>query len=263
MNIYFPILFTLTTTLLLTSCGNDVEEIKNPSTGKLLKRYEYYTDDSGQKIKDGEYVEWDATGKKIAELYYQNDSLHGECTYYNEDGSTGQFNYDNGKPNGNLSLKTKNGNWIFHEQYLNGKLDGAQTYYHATGKKQCAGNYAFGKQTGVWKYFDDEGKPTFTLSFQNGICQDLIGTWELEDARLTTFVFKKDGSFVFSAPHFKHFGEAVIQGEGSFTVSRMLQLLDEAHGRRWEYELFDVEKDRIILINPNAEVDESILSLRK
>lgn len=250
--------------LFLNSCGNDIEEIKNPSTGKLLKRYEYYTDDSGQKVKDGEYIEWDAAGKKIAELHYQDDSLHGVCTYYNEDGSVGHFNYNNGKPNGELSLKAGNGNWIFQKRYKNGELDGAQAYYHATGKKQCVGNYASGKPVGSWRYFDDKGEPTFTLSFQNGVCQDLIGTWELEDARMTTFLFRKDGSFTFSAPHFKHFGDPVVQGEGSFTVSRMLQLIDEQHGiREWEYEVFDVEKDRIILINPNADVEESILSLRK
>lgn len=233
------ILFAITTTLILSSCGNEVEEIKNPTTGKLLKRYEYYTDDSGQKIKDGTYVEWNAVGNKIAELHYQDDSLNGPCTYYNEDGS------------------------VFKENYKNGVLDGQQTYYYSSGKKQTTGSYSSGKQTSSWKYYDDKGKLAFTLNFKNGICQELVGTWQLEEARQTTFTFFKDGTFEFKAPTFKNFGEPVLQGKGPVYISNILQLLDEKRGTTWEYEIFAVEKNRLILINPNADVEEAILGLKR
>lgn len=259
-------LFTLpllALTLFLNSCGNDVEEIKNPSTGKLLKRYEYYTDDSGQKIKDGEYIEWDATGEKIAELHYKDDSLHGTCIYHNEDGSVGSYNYNLGKLDGEQSLKAKNGNWLFQENYNNGKLDGAQTYYHLSGKKQCSGSFSNGIQSGKWSYFDDKGKPSFTLYFNKGVCKQLTGTWVSEDDGVTTFIFGKDGSFVLKAPLFRYSKNATVQGKGIYSLTRMLLLTDAEHGNEWEYELFDIENDRLILINPNAEIEESILSFIK
>ena len=257
------ILFTFATTLLLTSCGNDVEEIKNPSTGKLLKRYEYYTDDSGQKVKDGEYIEWDAAGNKIAELHYQDDSLHGACVYYNEDGSIGSYNYNLGKLDGEQSLKAKNGSWVFQENYSNGKLDGIQTYYHLSGKKQCYGFFSNGIQSGKWNFFDDKGKPSFTLNFNKGVCNELTGTWVSEDDGVTTFIFGKDGSFVLKAPLFRYSKKATVQGKGIYSQTRMLVLTDTEHGNEWEYELFDIENDRLILLNPNAEVEEAILSLRR
>lgn len=257
------ILFTVATTLFLTSCGNDIEEIKNPSTGKLLKRYEYYTDDSGQKVKDGEYIEWDASGNKIAELHYQDDSLHGTCVYYNEDGSTGSYNYNLGELDGEQSLKAKNGSWVFQENYNNGKLDGIQTYYHLSGKKQCSGSFSSGKQTGKWNYFDDKGKPAFTLDFNKGVCKQLTGTWVSEDDGVITFVFGKDGSFVLKAPLFRYSKNAVVQGKGIYSLTRMLVLTDTDHGNEWEYELFSIDANQLILINPNAEVEGAIFELRK
>lgn len=263
MKKYNSILFTILTSLLLTSCGNEVEEIKNTSTGKLLKRYEYYTDDSGQKIKDGEYVEWDAAGKKIAELHYQDDSLHGTCVYYKENGSIGSYNYNLGKLDGEQSLKAKNGSWVFQKNYSNGKIDGTQTYYHLSGKKQCSGSFSNGIQSGKWNYFDDKGKSNFALNFNNGVCDKLTGTWISEDDDQTMFIFGEDGSFVLKAPLFRYSKKAVVQGKGIYSLTRMLVLTDTEHGNEWEYELFDIENDRLILLNPNAEVDEAILSLRR
>lgn len=257
------ILFAVTTTLLLTSCGNDIEEIKNPSTGKLLKRFEYYTDDSGQKVKDGEYFEWDAAGNKIAELQYQDDSLNGICIYYNQDGTIANYNYLNGKNDGEQSLKAKNGKWIFKENYKKGRLDGIQTYYHSNGKVQCTGKYAFGKQTGTWKYFEDDGKSAFNLSFKNGVCQELIGSWVLKDNGITTFIFRKNGTFTLKAPYFRYSRQVSVQGEGPFSVTRTLEMTHKNGMAEWEYELFEVEKNRLILINPNAEVEEAILELNK
>lgn len=259
---YTRITLIASSAVLLVSCGKDIEEIKNPSTGKLLKRFEYYTDDSGQKLKDGEYFEWDAAGNKIAELNYQADSLNGSCIFYNKDGTTDNYNYLIGKVHGEQTKKSKNGNWVFKENFSNGILDGLQTYYHLTGKIQCTGSYTLGKQTGTWKYFDDDGKSAFNLTFKNGVCQELIGTWIKENG-VTTFTFQKNGTFILKAPYFRYSREAVIQGEGPFSVSRMLKLSDETRGDIWEYEVFEVEKNRLILINPNAEAAEAILDLRR
>ncbi len=263
MKKHSSILFTITMILLLTSCRNDVEEIKNPSTGKLMKRYEYYSDDSGQKIKDGEYVEWDYLGNKMSKLQYKDDSLNGPAIFYNEDGSIANYNYLKGKLDGEQTLKSKQGDWIYKENYTNGIPNGTHAYYHSNGKLMCSGNFALGVQVGKWKYLDDMGNPSFNLTFKNGVCQELIGTWELKERAFTTFAFREDGTYTLKAPYFKYSQNSVVQGEGQFTVTRTLQLSDENRNGIWDYEVFEVEKDRLILINYNTEAEEAILDLRK
>lgn len=248
-------LFTLpllALTLFLNSCGNDVEEIKNPSTGKLLKRYEYYTDDSGQKIKDGEYIEWDAAGEKIAELHYQDDSLHGTCEYYYEDGSIGSYTYNLGKLDGEQSLKASDGNLLSKENYKDGKLDGQQLYYSDKGKLIQKAFYKKGRPIGKWDFFVPELKEHFSLTFKNEVCQEFIGTWNVSEERETSMIFGKNGSFQLWAPYFDHYGEAVLRVDGKFSVDKSLHAIHK-NGITLDYEIFYVSPDRIILLSPSSE----------
>lgn len=83
------------TNLLLQSCGNEVEEIKDPITGKVLKKYEYYKDDNGQIVKDGESLEWDANGTLLLKEYFEDGKLNGESIVYHAPDSIYFNNYVN------------------------------------------------------------------------------------------------------------------------------------------------------------------------
>lgn len=244
--------------LLIASCGKEVEEIKNPSTGKLLKRYEYYTDDSGQKIKDGEYVEWDAAGKKIAELHYQADSLHGSCVFYAENGQIHTNNYNNGKRDGQQETKLPNGVILSRENFSNGVLDGKQQYFSVTGKKLRESYFKNGKPTGKWTYYE-KGKKFFALDFKNGVCQQLTGRWNITEERATSMVFGKDGSFQLYAPYFDRFGEPVLRVDGTYLIDHQLHAIHK-NGMSLDYELFYASKDTLILIDADAESPASAIT---
>jgi antitoxin component YwqK of YwqJK toxin-antitoxin module len=239
-------------TLFLTSCSNEVEEIKNPSTGKLLKRYEYYTDDSGQKIKDGEYVEWDAAGKKIAELHYQADSLHGSCVFYAENGQIHTNNYNNGRLDGQQEIKLPNGVILSRENFSNGVLDGKQQYFSVNGKKLRESYFISGKPTGKWIYYLEDSKDSFQLRFKNEVCQEFIGTWDVEGERQTSMIFGKNGSFQLWAPYYDNFGDAALRVDGEYKVDGFLHAMHK-NGISLDYEIFHVSKDTIILLNAPGE----------
>ena len=247
----------------ISSCGNDIQEVKDPVTGKLLTRYEYYKDDSGQIVKNGDYTEWSPEGDKVAELHYKEDSLHGSCIYYMENGEMMLNVYANGKLDGEQIRKTKAGKLIYRENYENGLLNGSQEYYNNNGSMVRSGSYAKGRQAGQWQYNDDKGNKTFALDFKNGVCQQLVGKWSVEGDSATTFTFKTDGTFLFMAPYFTRSIKSAVQGEGSVEIDSFLVLRDAERVRVWEYELFSVEPDELILINHNAQVQESILTLKR
>jgi antitoxin component YwqK of YwqJK toxin-antitoxin module len=237
--------------LIFSSCGNDVEEIKDPSTGKLLKRFEYFTDDSGQKIKDGEYIEWDAAGKKISKLHYKEDSLHGSCTYYLDNGNILENNFSMGKLSGDQFLKTRNGKVIHKEHFEHGLLDGKQEYRNSNGELQRLSFFTNGKPSGTWTYYE-KGKKYFTLNFKNGICQELIGTWNITEERATSMKFGDDGSFKLYAPYFDNFGDPVLRVDGTYQIDEQLHAVHK-NGITMSYELFYVSKDTVILIDKDAE----------
>lgn len=248
MNNSITILVTLFSALLLNSCGNEVEEIKNPSTGKLLKRFEYFTDDSGQKIKDGEYIEWDNNGKKIAELHYAKDSLDGKCTYFPEDGTIEELTFSNGKLNGIQIYRNAIGTIVRKVNVANGLCEGEQTYFYDNGKLKCKGSCHDGKNVKVWNYYDKTGKQIFQLNFKNDICLELTGTWLLDDG-LTTFEFRRNGTFIFKEPLFKHSLHAIEKASGDYSVSNQLHMIDIEGGKMWGFEIVNIEKDKLILIN--------------
>lgn len=243
----------------MTSCGNEVEEIKDPASGKLLKRYEYYTDDSGQKIKDGEFVEWDATGQKIAALHYANDSLDGQCVYYLDNGSVWEKNFSNGSLSGIQTLKSAEGKVLVRENYAGNKLNGKQEYLSPSGTRQRRSFFQNGQPSGTWQFYDEKGKKSFALNFRNGVCQELVGKWNVSEERATSMEFGKDGSFKLYAPYFDRYGDPVLRMDGSYQVDGMLHAIHR-NGMTLDYELFSVDKDTIILISNEAESPESAIT---
>lgn len=257
MNKAYPLLFVTVFATFLTSCGNKVEEIKDPATGKILKRFEYYEDDNGQQVKDGEYKEWDASGKLIAEYEYKDDSLTGQCTTTKPDGTIYINNFSAGKMEGLQTIRNASGNMIVKGNYKNDVRDGQQLLYTPEGKLWQTQIFNSGTPSGRWTIQNSDHY--FTIHFKNGVCQELIGTWDNPNERATYMIFGKEGDFKFYYPHFARFGEATLQMDGSFLVDSELHLIHK-NGITMKYELYDVQENKMVFKNFNEELNSEELT---
>jgi antitoxin component YwqK of YwqJK toxin-antitoxin module len=246
----------LSLALLLFSCGNTVEEIKNPETGKLLKRYEYYTDDRGQKIKDGAYTEWDNSGRLISELNYVDDSLNGSCIYYSDNGGKYMNNYDKGLLNGTQSFYQKNGKLLVQDNYKMGVKHGIQKFFSNNGKLLLEYNYSNGIPAGKWKYYSLFMDEEFDVKLNNGVCKELIGKWIIEGKRESWFIFDKSGNFEYWYPNYEHFGKAEKQLFGKVDFGKTIKLIHR-NGLTLEFALSYLKEDNLIFTD--FENDEDIV----
>jgi antitoxin component YwqK of YwqJK toxin-antitoxin module len=245
------LLFTATITL-LSSCGNEVEEITDPSTGTVLTRYEYYTDDNGQKVKDGEYTEWKKDGSLQKKENYKDGKLEGESIYYQSQDSVYFNYYKEGRKEGVCRLENGKGLVLSSFSYKNDALNGETVYNYLNGKPYIKAKYESGLPTGTWKYYDETGKETGTLTFnENYVPKELIGAWWIKDMRLTYFEFKEDGYVGYWAPFNKFSLEPFEQMSGNFTVGRHLRLQfgTQSHGKLFGFDIKSIGKKKIVLLN--------------
>ena len=245
----------LITVCISASCGNKVEEIKNQSNGQLTVRYEYYLDDSGQKIKDGKYVEWYNDGTKRLEQNFENGKLQGEAIFHQSIDSICFNNYKNGKLDGTCILKNSKGTLLSKYQYKNGDLDGQQEYNYSNGKLMLKAIYNKNIPSKKWFYFNDKGESIGTFTFKNGVCQELIGTWKNVIKRENYYIFNKDGSFIFKAPMFQFDENASELLHGQTIVGNRLRNYSNNGALIDEFMVFLIQKDIILLEGENGVLD--------
>lgn len=235
---------------ILSSCGNEVEEITDPATGTVLTRYEYYTDDNGQKVKDGEYIEWKKDGTIQKKENYKDGKLDGESIYYQSVDSI-YFNYfTSGKKDGICKLENSKGKVLSSFSYKNDLLTGETVYNYPNGKPYIKAKYDSELPTGIWKYYNETGKETGSLTFnENFVPKELIGAWAIKGERLSYFEFKEDGYVGYWAPFNDFLNEPFEQMSGHFTVGRYLKLKfgSKSHGKLIAYEIASIGKDKIVL----------------
>ena len=96
---------------------------------------------------DGTIIRYDNTGKILEKFTSQDDKLQGEKTDYYEDGS-----------------------WIMRT-YKNDNLHGPTIEYNleSINKRKAIGQYKEGKEDGLWKWFDENGKTTDSVFYKKGI----------------------------------------------------------------------------------------------
>lgn len=190
-------LLILVTPLLLLSCSNEVEEIKDPATGLLIEKYEYYLDDNGQKVKDGTNSKWDKKGVLQSVVNYKDGKKDGESISYKPGNLIFVYNYKDDKLDGESILKDEKNTILARYNYLNGLRDGKFQYMHfdSEEKLECEGQYLLDEQVGIWKYYDLKGKLLAQFEFKNGIPFELVGKWILNDDPNTYYVFKEDGTY--------------------------------------------------------------------
>lgn len=245
--IFLPVLLSV----VLTSCGNDIEEITDPSTGTVLTRYEYYTDDNGQKVKDGEYVEWKKDGSILRKENYKDGKLEGENIFYQSKDSVFFNYYEAGERNGVCRLENQNGVVLSSYTYKNDLLWGTTTYNYASGKPYLKAQYEDGLPSGSWKYFNEAGKETGTLTFKDGIPKEMVGEWWIVGERLAFFEFRDDGYVGYWAPFNDYTVEPFEQMSGIYMVGRHLKLNfgNSTHGKKFGYDIVSIDKKKIVLRN--------------
>lgn len=97
-------------------------EIEKDENGKLYRKFTYYTDDAGHKIKHGDYTQ-----------YYPNGQKERVCTYRH------------GRPDGRQTWYYSNGNiWMDFSTKM-GVRDGAYQEFHRDGRMKFLKIYRNGK----------------------------------------------------------------------------------------------------------------------
>ena len=103
-------------------------------------------------------------GKKKYEGFILNGYRNGEFKYYTESGSLEKIEtYAKGLLNGESVFYDGNGE--IHNNYLNERLEGAQTSFNRSGLKTYEGQFHLGNEIGVHKYWFDNKKPCAIVSY--------------------------------------------------------------------------------------------------
>lgn len=143
--------------------------------------------------KNGKWILYYDSGKKLAEGNYKNGKKVGTWIYFHENGlkeSEGIYS-DNGKQDGLWKEYFSNGNLLEEVNFYEGLYDGEFKAYNDSGKIIVQGNfkedyedgswlyknghyseygnYIDGQKTGEWKSFYKEEQIIFKGSYQNGL----------------------------------------------------------------------------------------------
>jgi antitoxin component YwqK of YwqJK toxin-antitoxin module len=143
MNKYLPILLLA---LFIVSCkGKLTKEVTESYPDGKPKRVQYFKGEGETRIlaKDLFYYE---NGNKRVEGYY-NDAgkKHGKWVYWYEDGTKWSEGY-----------------------FFEGENDKKRTTWHENGQLHYSGTYDKGKRVGIWKFYDESGKPTKEIDYDKG-----------------------------------------------------------------------------------------------
>ena len=172
-------------------------------SGKLKIEQNYLTGDISEvKMYENDGKTIAATGKYIGKL------KEGEWRYYLENRLTLIENFKDGKKEGVTIVYSKSGMIIEEIPYKEGKITGIRRNFLEDGKiyseisykddledgyyKLFEGNekpvadgfYVAGKKDGEWNFYDEKGKITETLKYQNGF---LLNNKELKKERSRAF----------------------------------------------------------------------------
>ena len=178
----------------LFSCGNSTEVIEDPQTGVVLKKYDYYLDDNGQKVIDGEFKQWSKSGELIEELIYKDGKVDGEQIVYEGKDLIYYNTYKNGVRTGISKLLNSKGVLISEFIYKDDLLSGPTIHYTQEGVKYLEAEYKIGLPSGVWHYYNEEGEEVGVFEFDVFTPKNLLGKWKIKDKKNTYFEFKNDGS---------------------------------------------------------------------
>jgi antitoxin component YwqK of YwqJK toxin-antitoxin module len=130
-----------------------------------LYRIESYMDGE----LDGEYIEYNDSGKVLVKGQYTEGFETGPWEYYIGDVIQKGAFLDGAENDWWVYTSVPDGKIIFKGKYFDGKPDGKHTWYYPNGKKKLEGNYELGIRTGDWKYYDEYGSLFLIITYKQGI----------------------------------------------------------------------------------------------
>jgi len=181
------ITYTLILLAIFSSCTNVKEE--KTQDGKIIKKYEYYNDENGSLIKNGEYQSWYTNGIVEYKGDYKENKRNGKWKKWTKENILKEdYNYKNDLLNGKCTTFNDSGKIQSVIEYLNGSYHGKKISY-SNGKLYTESNYDNGNPIGKWKYFNDKKEVGFEMNFKNGYPKELIGKWKVEGKKKTYMEF--------------------------------------------------------------------------
>lgn len=145
--------------------GTPINEWNFYHENAALYKNEYYLDGE----LEGEYIEYNDTGKIIVKGQYVEGFEMGEWEYRIGD-IIQKGTYQDGVEVGWwVYTSVPGGNIVFKGKYFDGKPTGKHTYYYPNAKKKLEANYELGIRNGNWKYYDENGYLFLIITYRQGI----------------------------------------------------------------------------------------------
>jgi antitoxin component YwqK of YwqJK toxin-antitoxin module len=132
----------------------------------------YWTRGVLSQVKNGHSLSFNPDGTLIADDHFKSGILHGNCTYYYDNGKLrGIVTYDAGKLMNILKYLDVNGHNLNFGDFSNG--NGNLKLYYENGILEEEGQMKNGYRNGVWVYYLNPDNPlikAFT-TYNNGVDQ--------------------------------------------------------------------------------------------
>jgi antitoxin component YwqK of YwqJK toxin-antitoxin module len=133
--------------------------------GILIEKFEIQNNK-----RDGITECWFENGAKKSETYYENGLKQGKYkAWYSNRKLMLEGKFDADERTGEWNIYSNEGNWK-KDNYRNGKLNGFSFEYIVEEKdtSYIVGQYKNGKESGLWKWFDNDSLLTESLLYKNG-----------------------------------------------------------------------------------------------
>lgn len=131
--------------------------------GNLLRREEFR-----KGIEDGQLEEYAIDGALITKGEFFDGEKEGEWFYeLNDHQEKGKYRY--GLRNGLWIFKFPEGKKSFEGSFVDGNPEGKHRYYNEDGRLIKEENYSYGVKDGKWKWYDNFGNESYTVTYKDGV----------------------------------------------------------------------------------------------
>lgn len=121
------------------------------------------------RLKQGEWVYYDASGQVRLKESYNMDVLHGPAVTLSKNGKRlEEGSYVDGERDGTWKTWDEFGTVLSEIGYRDGVFHGLCKINYANGRPQTVGMYDTGKENGYWKSFMEDGTVQTTRQFDHG-----------------------------------------------------------------------------------------------
>ena len=124
--------------------------------------------------KEGLFTIYYDNGILHSKEYFKNGERNGLIEHYNSKGKLWRRgSFKNGVLHGFWEDFNENGTLLNVGNYVNGKWDGLWKRFYRNGQLHEKGVYIKDKKDGVWEHYYKDGTPMKTVTWKNGVRQNL------------------------------------------------------------------------------------------